>query len=63
MVHCYHLEVSYAKKDLRNGFFRRFCVDPCGVNVFLTNISMAKTLYQKNLNIIEANQGFGLGFA
>ena len=27
---CDQLEACYAKKDLRNELFRRFCVDPCG---------------------------------
>jgi hypothetical protein len=53
MVSCYHLEVSYAKKDLRNGFFRRFCVDPCGSDFFLSRKKIGKTEWEKNLNRIR----------
>ena len=62
-VICDQLEVCYAKKDLRNELFRRFCVDPCVFYLFLKRISMSESLSQKNLNRIEANQGFGSRFA
>ena len=62
-VICDQLEVCYAKKDLRNEFFRRFCVDPCVFYFFLKRISMSESLRQKNVNRIEANQGFGSRFA
>ena len=51
-VICDQLEASYsyAKKDLRNGLFRQFYVDPCGVFFLLKSISMSESLSQKNVN-------------
>ena len=46
-------ETSDTKKYIRNEFFRRFCVDPCGSDFFLARKKIGKTEWQKNLNLFR----------